>query len=1126
MTGEFLNTRLRKNVAAEFHRLLLGEKKLYKLSVPSGYGDNIDNHDQRMSEDLQRTLDEGIGIMFGNYIVQPALFLTLYRSIISLERAYNRIFDYEREDVNLAFILTTIGLAVSSFCIYVLTMNLISVVLFNQKKYEGNLRWSHARVLNFVEPVCLYGGENQEGAQADDRFSECYTNYKYLALLQSSLAGWTVVYRTVPSAIRYHFVALTKVPSFQQFSLSGYISTGLTDMVQFIIEYSYFSRAGGECHRVGELLELLQGDLEDEPLTSVAVDTMDSEAKAPLLISRVDAADSQAQNGSAVIAFDRVSVSAPCSDELILNNVTFSIDEGDSICFLGPSGCGKTTIMRLMAGLWEPSAGTVRRPTLIGKGGLFFSPPRPYVTIGTLREQIMYPGTHRQGGSKQDDDFFITKIMREVNLGWLLDMHGLDRPGNWSEMLSGGEMQRMGFARLFYHQPKYAIMDESLSALDEALEAKMLLMMHERNIKMISVVHRETAVNFHDRILKFDSKSRTWQMVDVSAEKKAAAMDNARSLAATILAESDADPEGARSADKEEVKKAGMDMLFVSRLWEMTKLAIPTYTCKTAYILYLLISVNICRAVVIIYQADYSGDLVDGLFNEDTGPLWWNKIIFFYASALLSGMLSSVSSYCGQRLALSTRAACMKNIHSNYFRPKVPYAVSVVDGLDTVDQRAVGDLFQFTDFLWLCIYGGPSYTGPGLFPGMLQIVILLIRGYLVSWVTMTALLGTIIFCNIMVVFFGLWLAPAISARANAEGLYRTVHTGIREYAEAITFYGGEDSEQKRADKVMREHVTPCKYDVAYLSFGNNCASLIIQYAYNMGLIALNVSAYYYDPGRVPDSITYSQMITFVFVAGGNLAQVAQAFKTLPLLAGYTHRVYELMESSERGSEHAKRIDDRTEITEGRVAIVDGKLTIPGSSKVLFSNLNLSVERGNSLIIMGPSGVGKSSLLRAISGLWALDEGKLLRPDGIEHFLFVPQRPYATEGSLRQQLIYPHTESTAPDELLMELLDLVGLTHLHDKWSFDKVTTWDDKLSTGEAQRLGFVRVLYHKPTFALLDEATSALDFMLEDKLMTRCLEQGITMISVAHRSTQIKYHRQMLKIISKNDFTVQKIES
>ena len=101
--------------------------------------------------------------------MQPALFLTVYRSIISLERAYNRIFDYEREDVNLAFILTTICLAVSSFCIYALTMNLISVVLFNQKKYEGNLRWSHARVLNFVEPVCLHGGENQEEAQADDQ---------------------------------------------------------------------------------------------------------------------------------------------------------------------------------------------------------------------------------------------------------------------------------------------------------------------------------------------------------------------------------------------------------------------------------------------------------------------------------------------------------------------------------------------------------------------------------------------------------------------------------------------------------------------------------------------------------------------------------------------------------------------------------------------------------------------------------------------------------------------------------------------------------------------------------------------------------------------------------------------
>jgi hypothetical protein len=99
-------------------------------------------------------------------------------------------------------------------------------------------------------------------------------------------------------------------------------------------------------------------------------------------------------------------------------------------------------------------------------------------------------------------------------------------------------------------------------------------------------------------------------------------VDNARSLAATILAESDADLEGARSAEKMEVKKAGMGMLFVSRLWKMTKLAIPSYTCKTAYILYLLISVNICRAVVIIYQAYYSSDLFLRL-----GPSQWDALV-------------------------------------------------------------------------------------------------------------------------------------------------------------------------------------------------------------------------------------------------------------------------------------------------------------------------------------------------------------------------------------------------------------------------------------------------------------------------------------------------------------------
>ena len=108
-------------------------------------------------------------------------------------------------------------------------------------------------------------------------------------------------------------------------------------------------------------------------------------------------------------------------------------------------------------------------------------------------------------------------------------------------------------------------------------------------------------------------------------------------------------------------------------------------------------------------------------------------------------MLSSVSSHCRQRLALSTRAACMKNIHSNYFRPKVPCAVKRRRWTGHGGPGAVGDQFPFTDFLWLCIYGCPSYTGPEQFPSVLQIAILIIRGYLVSWVTKTALLGITIY---------------------------------------------------------------------------------------------------------------------------------------------------------------------------------------------------------------------------------------------------------------------------------------------------------------------------------------------------------------------------------------------
>lgn len=200
---------------------------------------------------------------------------------------------------------------------------------------------------------------------------------------------------------------------------------------------------------------------------------------------------------------------------------------------------------------------------------------------------------------------------------------------------------------------------------------------------------------------------------------------------------------------------------------------------------------------------------------------------------------------------------------------------------------------------------------------------------------------------------------------------------------------------------------------------------------------------------------------------------------------------------------------------GPVLFVRGLLVQQPTGAVLVTAPHLSVDYGDRLVICGPSGSGKSSLMRALCGAWPYGEGQIERGTGA-NLLLLPQRCYLPLGSLRSALVYPSEPSKFSSEAVNEALHAVGLgqfaEHADD-------ADWQSMLSGGECQRLAFARALLHRPDILLLDETTSSLDEVAEAELYSLLSAHipSAAIISAGHRTSLLRFHQRTLNLVSEN---------
>lgn len=399
---------------------------------------------------------------------------------------------------------------------------------------ESWFRSLHSNVHSNNEEIAIMRGQSKELTSLD------YSFYELVLFMNREIKKRFVYDFATSFVIKYSWGAaglvLCSIPIFFKDEVSD-VNEDVT--ANFITNRRLLMTASGSLGRFVELKRSVQ------QLRGVWLRLKNFEK---LLDSHLGAQVAETDDGVTVeydntrIRFENVPLITP-TDQVLVQELNFELKHGDHLLIIGPNGCGKSSLFRILGGLWPvrvspegKSTGIVVPSTMDGdECSIFYLPQNPYMgSMTSFREQVIYPDTFEQfekrfRGSYNRGDEYLTKILSMLELEDLISENmaivmtqvsengeginssvksreAFDIRRNWSEELSIGVQQRLAMARMYYHKPKFAVLDECTSAVSPQMEQKMYLTAQKLGTSLISVCHRTSLWHFHNHLLKFDGK--------------------------------------------------------------------------------------------------------------------------------------------------------------------------------------------------------------------------------------------------------------------------------------------------------------------------------------------------------------------------------------------------------------------------------------------------------------------------------------------------------------------------------------------------------------------------------------------------------------------------------------------